>query len=109
MTGRSTAEIVEAYKVVRDGFDLEELYSRIDALDNKIDGQLQLSLYERVRRLVVNGTAWQLKNAAADLPTDERILKLREAFVQLTPVLKDKQPAFLRDRMKTIVAEIETA
>jgi glutamate dehydrogenase len=109
MTGRSTAEIVEAFTVVRDGFDLDELYSRIDALDNKIDGQFQLSLYERVRRLVVTGTAWQLKNGAAGVPISERILKLREALVQLAPVLRDKLPSFLRDRIKASTAEIEGA
>jgi len=107
MTGRSTGEIVDAYTVVRDGFDLAELYSRIDALDNKIDGQLQLSLYERVRRLVVNGTAWQLKNGSGDIAIGERIRKLRDAVVQLDPVLKEAQPAFLRDRMAVIAGEIE--
>src|SRR5690606_2904172 len=109
MTGRSTAEIVEAYTVVRDGFDLEALYAGIDALDNKIDGQLQLSLYERIRRLVVYGTAWQLKNGAGDVPVAERILKLRDAFQQLTPVLKDILPSFLRDRIESNTAEIEAA
>src|SRR5690606_34350014 len=107
MTGRSTGEIVEAYTVVRDGFDLAELYSRIDALDNRIDGQLQLSLYERVRRLVVNGTAWQLKNGSGDIAIGERIGKLQDAVVRLGPVLKEAPPTFLRDRMAVIAGEIE--
>lgn len=107
MTGRPTHEIVAAYTIVRDGFDLEALYSKIDALDNKIDGQLQLALYERVRRLVVNGTAWQLKNGSGNIAIGERIQTLRDAVVQLNPMLKDSQPSFLRDRMAVIATEIE--
>lgn len=109
ITGRTTGEIVEAYAVVRDGFDLPELYRRIDELDNRIDGQFQLSLYERVRKLTVSATAWQLKHGDANAPLEERVRELREAVVQLTPALKEKQSDFLRERMETASAEMAEA
>src|SRR5690606_2766319 len=38
LSGRTAADVIEAYVVVRDGFELPELYREIDALDAKIDG-----------------------------------------------------------------------
>ena len=43
---------MRAFTIVRDGFGLPALYAEIDALDNKIDGQMQLDLYAAVGRLV---------------------------------------------------------
>ena len=48
---------MRAFAVVRDGFGLPALYAEIDALDNKIDGQMQLDLYAAVGRLVDAGHA----------------------------------------------------
>ena len=47
-TGRGARDVVRAFTVVRDGFGLPALYREIDALDNKIDGQVQLDLYARL-------------------------------------------------------------
>ncbi|GGA60850.1 NAD-glutamate dehydrogenase [Nitratireductor aestuarii] len=109
MTGRSTGEIVEAYTIIKDGFGLPELYARIDALDTKVDGQLQLSLYERVRKLVVNGTSWQLKQGKKGLPLDQRISRLRGAVKELEPILQDRQPDDLRNRTESAAAEMVEA
>src|SRR5690606_28347278 len=79
MTGRPAHEIVAAYAVIRDGFDLQSIFSTIDALDNKLDGQVQLGLYERVARLILTATAWQLKNGAGQGSIGERIRHLIEA------------------------------
>ena len=48
--------MVRAFTVVRDGFGLPALYREIDALDNKIDGQVQLDLYATVGRLAQAAT-----------------------------------------------------
>ena len=48
-TGRTAADVVRTFTVVRDGFALPALYREIDALDNQIDGQAQLDLYQTGR------------------------------------------------------------
>ena len=40
----------------------------IDALDNRIDGQVQLDLYATVGRLVLAASAWDLKNGSGSEP-----------------------------------------
>ncbi|WEX09712.1 NAD-glutamate dehydrogenase [Chelativorans sp. AA-79] len=109
MTGRPAHEIVEAYAVVRDGFDLRSIFSAIDALDNRIDGQVQLALYERVCRLILSATAWQLKNGAGAGPTGERIRHLIEARAKLEPALKSLLPHFLAEGISAMAAQYEAA
>ncbi|WP_274423326.1 NAD-glutamate dehydrogenase [Chelativorans sp. YIM 93263] len=107
MTGRPASEIVAAYAVVRDGFDLRSLYAAIDALDNRIDGQVQLGLYQRVWKLIVTATAWQLKTGAGQGNTGERIRRLAEARRTLEPQLDTVMTDFLKNGMNETVRTLE--
>ena len=85
-TGASPGEIVEAYVVARDGFDLPALYAEIDALDARIDGALQLQLYQAVGRLVHGQTTWFVRNPD-EAPLAERVAGLRAARRAIEPKL----------------------
>ena len=93
-TGRGAREVVRAFAVVRDGFGLPALYREIDALDNKIDGQVQLDLYAAVGRLVLAASAWDLKNGDGTAPLGEQIAALQEARKTLEPKLASLLPDF---------------
>ena len=99
-TGRTPREVVRAFAVVRDGFDLSALYAEIDALDNKIDGQVQLELYAAVTRLLQAACAWDLKNGVEDAPLGRQIADLREARKTLEPKLAGLLPADGRQRLQ---------
>src|SRR5690606_28463251 len=105
VTGRAAHEIVEAYAVVRDGFDLPSLFSAIDALDNKIDGQVQLELYQRVWRLILAATEWQLKNGTG--AAGERIRHLSAALEALGPKLTPMLPPVLAQEVAAEAARLE--
>ncbi|TKT82958.1 NAD-glutamate dehydrogenase [Aquamicrobium sp. LC103] len=98
LTSRSAADVVAAYAVVRDGFELPALYGEIDALDNRIDGDLQLDLYQQVGRLVYSSTAWFLKNDEGHETVGARISRLRDARRTLEPRLEAMLPASTRER-----------
>ena len=85
-TGGAPQEIVEAYVLVRDGFGLPALYAEIDALDTKIDGQVQLQLYQSVGRLVHGQTSWFVRNPEA-AALAERIAALAAARRSIEPKL----------------------
>jgi len=108
-TGRSAADVVRAFVVVRAGFDLPALYREIDALDNRIDGQLQLDLYQAIGRLIFVTSRWYLRNEAGDGPVDRDIAVLAEARRTLEPQLAELLPAFnkarLTERRDTFVAD----
>ncbi|WP_394887950.1 NAD-glutamate dehydrogenase [Mesorhizobium sp. AaZ16] len=94
MTGRQADDVVRAFAVVRDGFSLASLYGEIDALDNKIDGQVQLDLYQTVGRLIYNTSAWLLKNDTGTAPLGQRIGELQEARKALEPKFAELMPSF---------------
>jgi len=98
-TGRSAAEIVRAFGVVRDGFALPPLFAEIDALDTKIDGQLQLELYQQAVRLIYAASNWYLKNDHSDEPIGERIADLIAARKALEPKLATLVSAETRARL----------
>ncbi|RWD16346.1 MAG: hypothetical protein EOS22_33380, partial [Mesorhizobium sp.] len=72
----------------------------IDALDNQIDGQVQLDLYQAVSRLIFMTSGWYLKNDAGTAPLGQRIAELQEARKVLEPKLASLLPAYSRERIE---------
>jgi glutamate dehydrogenase len=62
-TGFDPALMTRAYAAVRDSFGLLDLNTTIDALDGKIAGAMQLSLYRTVQDMALSQLAWFMRNA----------------------------------------------
>src|SRR5580700_2688386 len=61
-SGADVATIVMAFVAVDESYGLNRLNDAIDALDNKIDGQLQLGLYAAVQDLLHSRVVWYVRN-----------------------------------------------
>ncbi|MFF0862896.1 NAD-glutamate dehydrogenase [Nonomuraea sp. NPDC003560] len=61
-TGASTSDIVRAYLVAREVFDLPSFYRAVEALDNEVDTATQIAMLLEGRKLVERGTRWLLVN-----------------------------------------------
>jgi glutamate dehydrogenase len=61
-TGAAPDRIAAAFAVVREGFQLMSLNSEIDALDNVVHGDLQLSLYAELQNLLLDRMVWFLRH-----------------------------------------------
>jgi glutamate dehydrogenase len=70
-TGASAAGIARAYVIVREAFGLNALNQAIDALDNKVSGATQLSLYRALQDLVIGQSVWFLRNVPFEPGTAE--------------------------------------
>jgi hypothetical protein len=92
--------VVRAFAVVRDGFDMADLFAGLDALDNKIDGQLQLDLYGSVSRLISIASAWDLKNGDDASPLGVQIDALRQARRTLRPKIVELAPPAMGSRAR---------
>ncbi|MBN9243827.1 MAG: NAD-glutamate dehydrogenase [Mesorhizobium sp.] len=108
-TGRSAADVVRIFAVIREGFALPSLYAEINALDNRIDGQIQLDLYQKVSRLIFVTAGWYLKNETGSAPLSERIATLQEARKALEPKLASLLPAYSRQRLDEHRLELAAA
>ncbi len=65
MSGASGAEVARAFTVAEGAFGLEGLKSRIDALDGKVDAQLQLRLYTEIAEILRRLGLWFLAHVSA--------------------------------------------
>ncbi|MBR1326873.1 NAD-glutamate dehydrogenase [Bradyrhizobium ottawaense] len=61
-TDADVPTIAMAFVAVDDSYGLNRLNDAIDALDNKIDGQLQLGLYAAVQDLLHSRVVWYARN-----------------------------------------------
>ncbi|HJY51632.1 MAG TPA: NAD-glutamate dehydrogenase domain-containing protein, partial [Stellaceae bacterium] len=59
-TGRSAPEVAQAYTIVRDVFELRQLWTEIEALDNKVAAQIQIEMLLEIADLVERAAAWLL-------------------------------------------------
>ncbi len=67
----STADVVRAYTLAREIFDLEPLWDQIDGLDGVVASSLQLDLLSKLIAITQRASRWMLRARAkaADLPT----------------------------------------
>lgn len=66
-----TADVVRAYTLAREIFDLEPLWDQIDALDHSVTSVLQLDLLSKLMAIAQRASRWMLRwrGKASDLPT----------------------------------------
>lgn len=72
-TGASSADVARAYLIVREAFDLRELWDRIEALDGKVSGMVQLKAMRDIVQLVEHETIWFLTRLGREPDTAKDI------------------------------------
>ncbi|MBX9899726.1 MAG: NAD-glutamate dehydrogenase [Burkholderiaceae bacterium] len=69
--GATAADVIRAFTLAREIFDLEPLWDQIDALDYKVDAKLQLDLLTQLTTIAQRASRWMLRirSQSTDLPT----------------------------------------
>jgi glutamate dehydrogenase len=69
--GATAADVIRAFTLAREIFDLEPLWDQIDALDYRVDAKLQLDLLTQLTSIAQRASRWMLRIRAqsTDLPT----------------------------------------
>ncbi|MGQ8363655.1 NAD-glutamate dehydrogenase [Glaciecola sp. 1036] len=79
-TGSSIVDIVNAFTIVKGIFNMGELWSSVEDLDNQIDANLQLELLDEMRRTLRRTCRWYLRHGEKELSIEDAISKYRKAF-----------------------------
>ena len=66
-TGMPAAEIVRAFTIVRNVFDLDELWDEIESLDNKVPPNVQTVMHLSINALIDWGVLWFLRHGKRPL------------------------------------------
>jgi glutamate dehydrogenase len=87
-TGASAASIAAAFAAVRNSYRMVALNREIDALDNKLAGDVQLSLYAAVQDLLLDRLVWFLRNVDLTQGLDAIIGHYRDGIAQVEAALE---------------------
>ncbi len=99
-TGASLDEIARAYVVVRDAFGFPDLNARVDTLDVRISGELQLELYATIQERVISQSIWFVRYGEFSKGLEREVTRYRKAVEKLSPKLEQIIPDFLAERVR---------
>ena len=105
----STADVVRAFTLAREIFDLEPLWDQIDALDYQVNAQLQLDLLTKLIAIAQRASRWILRIRAqsSDMPT--LIQRYQPAARELRAHLTEWLPASSQASWQQASAALATA
>ncbi|GAA3739455.1 NAD-glutamate dehydrogenase [Salinactinospora qingdaonensis] len=88
-TGASAADIARAYLVVKDVFDLPDLWREIEELDHRVDLDTQLLMLLESRKLTERSTRWLLRNNRFPFDLSEKIAFFKKGVSEIVPQLPE--------------------
>lgn len=88
-TGMPTPAIVNAYVIARQIFNMPSLWSRIDALDYKVDPEIQLEMTLEVIRLIRRSIRWFLRNRRPPVDIEQTVAQFSAHVVHLYECLPE--------------------
>jgi glutamate dehydrogenase len=90
-TGAEPAQIARAYTAAREIFGMRELWTQIEALDNKVPAKLQYEIAFQTSRLLRHMTYWLLAHRKHELQVDAAVAEfgsgVRELEAEIAQVL----------------------
>lgn len=86
-TGSSPSDIIRAYIVSREIFNVQELYAYIDALQTSVSSLMQHRMLQEVNRLVRRGARWFLRNRRSDMDIQASIQYFSPKIREISSVL----------------------
>jgi glutamate dehydrogenase len=95
-TGATAAEVVRAFRIARDVSGAVERWDAIEALDGKIDPEIQNELMSAVDWLVESTARWYLVRAPG-LHLSEAVDRSRTAYEELSSVIEQTGPQAWRE------------
>ena len=105
-TGANAADIVRAYLVAREVFDMEWVWTSIESLDNEASAQSQTAMLLESRRLVERATRWLLRHCPRPLDIGAAVARFAPGVAALSDGLVDLVAALSRTAMRRRSGEL---
>jgi len=71
-TGADIAAVARSYILARDVFDIENLWSQVEALDYKVDSDTQIEMMHNLQHLVRRASRWFVRNRRSEVDCVEQ-------------------------------------
>ena len=102
-TGASAADVLRAYRIVREVFGLRELWGAVEALDGRVPIAAQTAVYLATRRLLDRAVRWLVQNRRSPLDVPAEIVAFRPGVSRLLPHLGSLICGVERDALRAHV------
>lgn len=106
-TGASIANIVKAFCVISDIFDIDEVYQKVYALDNKVKPEIQQEMLQILFRFIRRNCRWILSNEPRNFSIDKvvgKYKKLAQKTMRVFPkLLINAEQKRIDHRRKTFI------
>jgi len=99
-TGMIPSEIARAYIVARESLGVRELWSQIEALDNKVPAQAQMGMLLAISKLLERGTVWLLRNGDKPINMTQTVARFQNGIGQLASGLNAVVPKVYQKQIK---------
>jgi glutamate dehydrogenase len=106
-TGAGPAEVLRAYFVVREVFDLPGFWARVEGLDGTVPTVAQTALNLEARRLLDRATRWLLQSRGGTLDIGSEIDRFRGDAARISPQVPDMLVGVEHDRLLTRAGEMQ--
>jgi glutamate dehydrogenase len=82
-TGADAATVARAYSIARESFEVRELWSAVEALDNRIASAVQYRMLHDTVGLIRQATYWLIQRHRATLGIEQQVARLRPGVREL--------------------------
>jgi len=98
-SGASPIDIARAYIAIRDAFGLENIWADIEALDNKVDADTQVTLLLDVNQLIERATLWLLRHSPQPVNIGKNVNEFKAGVESLAKAIDKIIPTSVADRV----------
>ncbi|MEH6577642.1 MAG: NAD-glutamate dehydrogenase [Amphritea sp.] len=88
-SGADLAAVSAAFVIARDVFDIEGLWSEIEALDNQVPSALQQQMMADLIRLIRRAVFWFLRNRRQDMDVADTVAQFRPGVMKIGSMLAE--------------------
>jgi glutamate dehydrogenase len=108
-TGAATSAIAAAFAAVRHSYGMIEINGAIDALDNKLSGEVQLGLYAAVQNLLLDRLVWFLRHVDLTQGLETIVAHYRDGIAKVQAALDSALPKQATAAWEARIAELINA
>ena len=87
-SGAEAAAVARSYTIAREAFDMREVWSQIEALDNKVPASIQVTMHVQIARLLKHATHWLLDRPERSADIASAVDQFASGIGELTEILE---------------------
>jgi len=108
-TGAQPADVVRAYIIAREVFSINNMRDAVRELNEILDANMQISLFQEINRLVRRSARWFIRNRKPGIDITDTIEQFKPAVQQITDALPGLLEGPLKENFDGVMSTLYKA